>query len=254
MFLYSLGYRMEVLWHNWSCVRFGKSCAKASQICTRNSAHKGLVNGAVFPSWPRNSDVGESIKPAGETNQSLKTMFLQESIPSIFLRFSPCKSWAVLRCLCISVIGDALGRLMRLQETCTPLVVIQLELGRYHWRKMSNVYLVDFCLYPLPAECPGVVIRTGQRTEKGSSHDVFLECTVGSRRCTTSLPLLLIWKLMVHIEFYGCAFPHVAFPYHSCSENMLLALPELWPGEEETWAHQGMDILWVNRHVDLGLP
>lgn len=215
---------------------------------------KGLSMEQFFPSWPRKSDAGESIKPAGERNQSLKTMFLQESIPIIFLRFSPCKSWAVLRCLCISVIWDALGRLIRLQETCTPLVVIQLELGTCHLHKMSNVYLVDFCLYPLPAECSGVVVRTGQRTEKGSSHDVFLECTAGWRRCATSLPQLLIWKLMVYIAFYGCALQHVAFPYHSCPENVLLALPELWPGEEEAWAHQGMDILWVNRHVDLCLP
>lgn len=67
---------------------------------------------------------------------------------------------------------------IRLQETCTPLAVVQLGLGRLNWYKMSYVYLVDLYIHPLPAEYPVVVVRTRQRTEKGSSHYVFLERTV----------------------------------------------------------------------------
>lgn len=162
MFLYSLGYRMAVLWHSISCVWFGKSCAKASEVCTRNSAHKGPTIGAFFPSWPRNSDIGESI------NQ-LKMMFLQESILIVLLRFSPCKLWSSTQVLmhqcylrCLGTPDTSTG----LQESCTPLVVVQLGPGRWNGHKMPNVCLVDFCLYRLSVEYPVVVIRTREKQRR----------------------------------------------------------------------------------------
>lgn len=172
---------MAVLRHNCSCVWFGKSCAKASQVCTRNSAHKGLTHGALFSLLAKKKWYRWKHEPARERNQSLKMMFLQKKILIIVLWFSPAKSWCstrVLMCQCHLRCFGTPDTFIRLQETCTPLAVVQLGLGRLNWYKMSYVYLVDLCIHPLPAEYPVVVVRTRQRTEKGSSHYVFLERTV----------------------------------------------------------------------------
>lgn len=243
---------MAVLWHSCSCVWFGKSCAKASQVCTRNSAHKGLTNGECFSLLSKKQWYRWKHKPAGE--RSLK-IFLPESILIILLRFSPCKSWGSTQVLLHQCHLGCLGTpdtSVRLQETCTPLVVVQMGLGRCNWHKVANVYLIDFCLYHLSVEYPVVVVRTRQRTDK------FTLCILRMYRGLENVyhisATAASMKTLFYIAFYGCALQHMGFSYHSCSENVLLALQELWPGEEEAWAHQDMDVLWASRCVDICLP
>lgn len=157
---------MAVLWHSCSCVWFGKSCAKASQVCTRNSAHKGLTNGELFSLLAKRQWYRWKHKPGDE--RSLK-IFLPESILIILLRFPPCKSWGSTQVLLHQCHLGCLGTpdtSIRLQETCTPLGAVQMGPGRWNWHKMAKVYLIDFCLYHLSVEYAVVVVRTRQRTEK----------------------------------------------------------------------------------------
>lgn len=62
MFLYSLGYRMAVLGHNFSCVcDLERAMLMLLKSVLEIQLTKGLPMEQFFPSWPRTSDIGESI-------------------------------------------------------------------------------------------------------------------------------------------------------------------------------------------------
>lgn len=73
---------------------------------------KGLPIEHFFPSWPRNSDIGENINQLVRGTKAWRWCSFKKAFSLYRWDFHLANHGAVLRCLCISVIWDALGHLI----------------------------------------------------------------------------------------------------------------------------------------------